>query len=123
MILCCRWVPELLSEEKKKRRLASAVSFLSLFNEERDDFFQVVSSHETRHGQHFCCHQKTFLLGSRLDNDEDVKTTANYWLFSAEFYEEGIQKVVIRYDKYLNRLGNYVEKWEIGRSIRTLEIY
>jgi len=30
---------------------------------------------------------------------------------AAAFYEEGIQKLVPRYDKCLNNCGEYVEKW------------
>ena len=32
------------------------------------------------------------------------------WSQSATFYEEGIKKLVPRYDKCLNNGGNYVEK-------------
>ncbi|GBL93107.1 hypothetical protein AVEN_216460-1 [Araneus ventricosus] len=46
--LCCRRVPELLSEENKNKRLASAVTFLSLHNEEGDDSLsRIVTGDET----------------------------------------------------------------------------
>jgi hypothetical protein len=39
------------------------------------------------------------------------------WSQAASFYEEGIQKLVPRYDRTLNNGGNYVEKqfkvWQI----------
>jgi len=55
---------------------------------------------------------KEFLGGQRFDTDEEVKTTVEDWLSSqaADFYDEGIQKLVERYDKCLNKQGNYVEK-------------
>jgi hypothetical protein len=59
----------------------------------------------------FLCLKK-FLAGQRFLNDDDVKETAKKWPPSqaATFYEEGIQKRVLRYDKCLNNGGNYVEK-------------
>ena len=42
----------------------------------------------------------------------DLKDAVQNWLTSqaAAFYEEGIQKLVPRYDKFLNNGGEYVEK-------------
>jgi histone-lysine N-methyltransferase SETMAR len=57
-------------------------------------------------------HLKKFLAGQRFNNDEDIKRAVQMWLSSqaAMFYDEGIQKLVSRYDKCLNNGGNYVEK-------------
>jgi histone-lysine N-methyltransferase SETMAR len=61
---------------------------------------------------HLFLHLKNFLAGQRFNNDEDVKRAVQKWLSSqvATFYDEGIQKLVSRYDKCLNNDGNYVEK-------------
>lgn len=50
--------------------------------------------------------------GRRFDSDEDAKTGVQQWLSSlaASFFEEGIDKLISRYDKCLNNGGNYVEK-------------
>ena len=42
----------------------------------------------------------------------EIKYAVQKWLTSqaAAFYEEGIQKLVLRYDKCLNNGGKYVEK-------------
>jgi hypothetical protein len=55
---------------------------------------------------------KKFLAGQRFNNDENIKRAVQKWLSSqaATFYDEGIQKLVSRYDKCLNNGGNYVEK-------------
>jgi hypothetical protein len=55
---------------------------------------------------------KNFLAGQRFNNDEDIKRAVQKWLSSqaATFYDDGIQKLVSRYDKCLNNGGNYVEK-------------
>ena len=57
-------------------------------------------------------HLKRHIGGQRYDDDDDVKTAVQQWLSSqaADFYEDGIQKLITRYDKCLNIGGNYVEK-------------
>ena len=61
---------------------------------------------------HLFLHLKKLLGGKRLDGDDDLKDTVQKWLTSkaAAFYEEGIQKLVSRYDKCLSNGGEYVEK-------------
>jgi hypothetical protein len=46
-----------------------------------------------------------------FDDDDDLKDAMQKWPTSqaAAFYEEGIQKLVPRYDKCLNNGGEYVE--------------
>ena len=48
----------------------------------------------------------------RFEDDEELKAGVNEWLKSqvADFYDEGFQKLVNRYDKCLNLNGDYVEK-------------
>jgi hypothetical protein len=60
---------------------------------------------------HVFLHLKTFLGGRRFHDDE-VKEAINTWSASlaASFYDEGVQKLVTRYDKCLNNDGNYVKK-------------
>ena len=55
---------------------------------------------------------KKFPGGKRFDDDDDLKYVVQKWLTSqaAAFYEEGIQKLVPRYDKCRNNGGEYVEK-------------
>jgi hypothetical protein len=56
-------------------------------------------------------HLKTFLGGWRFHDDE-AKEAINMWfaLQAASFYDARIQKLVPRYDKYLNNGGNYIRK-------------
>jgi histone-lysine N-methyltransferase SETMAR len=55
---------------------------------------------------------KEFLGGRRFKSDETVKDAVKEWLngLAAEVYDEGIQKLITRYDKCLNVGGDYVEK-------------
>ena len=55
---------------------------------------------------------KEHLAGKRHADDQDLQHAAADWLNSqaAVWYEEGINKLVSRYDKCLNVQGDYVEK-------------
>lgn len=61
---------------------------------------------------HMFLHLKKHLGGQRHDDDDGLKATVLQWLLSqaADFYDDGVQKLVARYDKCLNIGGNYVEK-------------
>jgi len=61
---------------------------------------------------HLFLHLQNFLGGKRFDGDDDLKYAVQKWLTwqAAAFYEEGIQKLVSRYDKCLNNGGKHVEK-------------
>ena len=56
---------------------------------------------------HLFLHIKKFLGGKRFDDDDELKV-AN--IPGGTFYEEGIQKLVPRYDKCLNNGEEYVGK-------------
>jgi hypothetical protein len=51
------------------------------------------------------------LTGRRFISDDDAKTPVQRWFHAqlAEFYNSGISKLV-RWDKCLNWVGDYVEK-------------
>jgi histone-lysine N-methyltransferase SETMAR len=55
---------------------------------------------------------KEILGGRRFKSDEEVKDAVKEWLngLAAEVCDEGIQKLVTRYDKCLNVGGDYVGK-------------
>jgi len=60
---------------------------------------------------HLFLHLKSFLAGRQIHDDEDKETVLMCFASqAASFYDEGIQKLVQRYDKCLNNGGNYVEK-------------
>ena len=52
------------------------------------------------------------LGNQRHDDDESVIKTVLQWLSTqaAIFHDDGIQKLVARYDRRVNINGNYVEK-------------
>ena len=61
---------------------------------------------------HLFLYLKKFLGRKRFDDDDDPKEAVQKWLTSQAiaFYEEGMQNLVPRCDKYLNNGGEYVEK-------------
>ena len=61
---------------------------------------------------HLFPNMKTWLATQRFDDDAELQAGMNEWLKSqaATFYDDGINKLVDRYDKCLNLNGDYVEK-------------
>ncbi|GFS77895.1 uncharacterized protein TNCV_2027831 [Trichonephila clavipes] len=59
-------------------------------------------------------HLKSFLAGKHFNNDKELKENVSNWLKTqaATFNEEGIEKLVPRYDTCLQNLGSYVESDE-----------
>jgi len=55
-------------------------------------------------------HLKKFVASKRFDDYDDLKDAMQKWQTSlaAAFYEESIQNLVSRYDKWLNNGGEYV---------------
>ncbi|GBM71170.1 hypothetical protein AVEN_193850-1 [Araneus ventricosus] len=61
---------------------------------------------------HLLLHMKTWLATQHFGDDEELSAGVRAWLKSqvAKFYDDGIKKLVYRYDKCLNLNGHYVEK-------------
>jgi hypothetical protein len=57
-------------------------------------------------------HLKRFLVAEWFSSDDEVKTAVQHWVktLAADFFGEGIEKLVLLYDKCLNLGGKYVEK-------------
>ena len=55
---------------------------------------------------------KVWLATQRFHTNKELMDGVNNWLpnLAAPFFDEGLQKLVSRYDKCLNVDGNYVEK-------------
>ncbi|GFV63688.1 histone-lysine N-methyltransferase SETMAR [Trichonephila clavipes] len=61
---------------------------------------------------HLFLHHKSFLAGKHFNNDKELKENVSNWLKTqaATFYEEGIEKLVPRYDTCMQNFGSYVER-------------
>jgi len=62
---------------------------------------------------HLFSKMKVWLATQSVHTNEELADDVKTWLnnLAAPFYDEGLQKLVPRYDKCLNVDGNYVEKW------------
>lgn len=61
---------------------------------------------------HLFVHMKHWLGGQKFGSENELQTSIEHWLKAqvAAFYDKGIGKLAPRYDKYLSRRGDYVEK-------------
>jgi hypothetical protein len=61
---------------------------------------------------HLFTKMKVWLATKRFHTNEELMNGVDKWLhtLAALFFDEGLQKLVSRYDKCLNVDGNYVEK-------------
>ncbi|GFT90519.1 HTH_48 domain-containing protein [Trichonephila clavipes] len=115
--LCARWVLRLLTEEHKLKRMACALDFLDRYHKE-DLFGWEQIDHPPYSPDlapsdfHLFSYLKEFLGGKRFDTADEVKEEVQDWFSSqaADVYDLGIQKLVERYDKCLNKYGKNVEK-------------
>jgi hypothetical protein len=63
-------------------------------------------------GYHLFTKMKVWLATRRFHTNEELMDGVNNWLhnLAAPFLDDGLQKLVSRYDKCLNVDNNYVEK-------------
>ena len=57
-------------------------------------------------------HLKKHLAGKKFDDDDEVQEEVMTWFkeLAADFYDSGMQKLVPRLSKFLDKAGDYVEK-------------
>lgn len=62
---------------------------------------------------HLFRYLKHHLGGNHNNDDEGMKMAINSWLseVAANFYEKSIQNLFVMYDKCLNKLRSYAEKY------------
>jgi histone-lysine N-methyltransferase SETMAR len=95
--LCARWVPKMLTDDHKTKRMGSALKFLTRYPQEGDEFLDsVVTEDETWVFHH----------------TPESKQQSQQWRHTqaADFYDSGIQKLVPRLNKCLDNAGDYVKK-------------
>ncbi|GFT08575.1 histone-lysine N-methyltransferase SETMAR [Trichonephila clavipes] len=71
---------------------------------------------------HLFLHLKSFLAGKHFNNDKELKENVSNWLKTqaATFYEEGIEKLVSRYDTCLQNFGSYAERSGYSDDVQEL---
>jgi hypothetical protein len=96
--LCARWVPKILTDYHKTKRMGFALKFLTRYTEEGDEFLGLF------------LHLKKHLGGKQFDDDDEVQEKCRFKVQAADFYDSGIQKPVPRLNKCLENAGDHVEK-------------
>jgi len=101
----------LLHDDARPHFVAQTQDLITSFRWEQMDH-PLYSPDLTPSDFHLFLHLKKFLGGKRFDDDEDLNDAVQKCLTSqaAQFYEEGIQKLVPCYNKCLNNGGEYMEK-------------
>ena len=61
---------------------------------------------------HLFLHLKKHFAGKKFDDDDEVQEDVTTWFKgqAADFYDSGIQKLVLRLNECLDNAGDYVEK-------------
>jgi hypothetical protein len=109
--ISARWVPRLLSDKQKTARVQISETLLAQMywtalehppyspNLSPGDYHMFGPLKESQGGQHF-------------DDDEQVENCVRKWLQTRppSFYDAGIKKLPIRWQKCIEKGGNYVEK-------------
>ena len=100
-------MPKMLTDVHKKKRMGSALKFLTRYAQEGDEFLDSIVTGDETWGFHHTPESK-----QQFDDDDEVQEEGMTWFKgqAADFYDSGIQKLVPRLNKCLDNAGDYVEK-------------
>ena len=97
-----------------KYEVRSVIRFLNAKGERLAEINkQIVAVYGKLSDFHSFLHLKKHLAGKKFDDDDEVQEEEVMTWFeglAADFYDSGIQKMVSRLNKYLDNVGDYVEK-------------
>ena len=101
----------LLQHNMRPHTVARTNALIKLFNWEIFDH-PPYSPDLAPSDYHLFSKMKVWLATQRFHTNEELMDGVKTWLcnLAAPFFDEGLQKLVPRYDKCLNVDGNYVEK-------------
>jgi len=101
----------LLHDKARLHTTARTNALMNLFNWEIFDH-PPYSLDLPPSGYYLFTKMKVWLATRRFHTNEELMDGVNNWLhnLAALFFDEGLQKLVSRYNKCLNVDGNYVEK-------------
>ena len=102
-----RWVPKMLTDDHKTKRMGSALKFLTCYTKEGDEFLDSIVTGEETWVFHHTPESK-----QQFDDDDVVQEDVMTWFkgLAADFYDSGRQELVPRLNKCLDNAGDYVEK-------------
>ena len=100
--LCARWVPRILKDDHKTKRMGSSWIYWTIRR----------TVWTSRPAISTCSFTKKHLAGENFDDDDEVQEEIMTWFReqAADSYDSGLQKLVPRLKKSLDNAGDYVEK-------------
>jgi histone-lysine N-methyltransferase SETMAR len=95
-----------------KCEVRSVLQFLNAKDECPAEIHPSYSPDLAPSGFHLFLYLKKHLAGKNFDDDDEVQVEVMTWFGgqAADLYDSGIQKLVPRLNKYLDNVGDYVEK-------------
>jgi len=116
--VCARWVPRQLTPEMKTVRLQTCQMLLTRYEREGDNFGFEVLDHPPYSPDlapsdvWLFGTLKKHLRGIHFTSDEEVQAATIKWFREQpeQFYSDGFQKLIERWRRCIERLGDYVEK-------------
>jgi hypothetical protein len=84
--LCACWVPKMLTDDHKTKRMGSMLKFLMHHAQKGDEFLDLAPS-----DFHLFFHLKKHLAGKKFDDDDEVQAEVMTWFKgqATDFHEAG----------------------------------
>ncbi|KAJ9590759.1 hypothetical protein L9F63_016275 [Diploptera punctata] len=94
-----RWVPKNLTDDHKGQRMMASLDHLTRYTAQGHDFLEGIVTDDESWAYHYTPETKQ-------------ASAVRRWLHSnqTDFYEQGILKLVTRWEKCVEKVGDYVEK-------------
>ncbi|KAJ9588227.1 hypothetical protein L9F63_018391 [Diploptera punctata] len=94
-----RWVPKNLTDDHKGQRMMASLDHLTRYTAQGHDFLEGIVTGDESWAYHYTPETKQ-------------ASAVRRWLHSnqTDFYEQGILKLVTRWEKCVEKVGDYVEK-------------
>ncbi|KAJ9588996.1 hypothetical protein L9F63_017691 [Diploptera punctata] len=94
-----RWMPKNLTDDHKGQRMMASLDHLTRYTAQGHDFLEGIVTGDESWAYHYTPETKQ-------------ASAVRRWLHSnqTDFYEQGILKLVTRWEKCVEKVGDYVEK-------------
>jgi len=81
--LCARWVPKMLTDGHKTKRMGSALKFLTRYAQEGDEFLDAIVTRDETWGFHHTSESKQSPFAFRNRMTESISHLAGLWIGAA----------------------------------------
>jgi len=104
--MCARWVPKMLTDDHKTKRIGSALKFLTPYAQEGNAFLDSIVTRDEIRALHHNPESK-----QQFDDDDKAQEEVMVWFKGqvADFYDSGIKKLVQSLNIRLDNAGDNFE--------------